>query len=94
MKITIVLDTEDREGLKDALQIANILARKHAGLSSYGRKAIFSKIELIKLLRAYGHECAKMAETARGSGEPPRFDGLREVKNFVDDRFDAFQKIT
>ena len=45
-KFTIILDTDDPQGLRDALQIATILNRNHhTGAGSYANKVKISKID-------------------------------------------------
>jgi len=80
-KFTIVLDTDDPQGLRDALQIATILNRNHhTGTASYINKAKISKIELIKMIR----EVAKLVEDGDiGSS-------LRDCKEYADLKWRAF----
>jgi len=80
-KFTIILDTDDPQGLRDALQIATILNRNHhTGADSYANKVKLSKIELIKMLR----EMAKLVEDGNiGSS-------LRDCKEFADSKWGAF----
>ena len=92
MKMTIVLDTSDVDGLKDAHKIASMLLRKHAGYNDIG-KPIFSKIELIKLMREYGKECQVLLARAEETQEVPSFSGLRFAKQFIDSRMDGFKKM-
>lgn len=92
MKMTIVLDTSDVDGLKDAHKIASMLLRKHAGYNDIG-KPIFSKIELIKLVREYGKECQSLLAESEEIGEVPSFSGLRFAKRFIDARMDGFKKM-
>ena len=92
MKMTIVLDTDDIEGLQDAYKIASMLSARHVPGFSVGGKVVIGKIALIKFLRAYGHECEAMAKEAAEKGEKPRFAGLRETKRFIEARWEEFQK--
>ena len=48
-KFTIVLDTDDPQGLRDALEIAVLLNRNHGG--SGAQTVEFTKIPLLKLVR-------------------------------------------
>ena len=68
-KFTIVLDTDDHKGLRDALDIA-ILLNKSAGNPSLP-KATLSKIQLIKLVRLVAKEvrAEKMDDSLRASKE-------------------------
>jgi hypothetical protein len=79
-KFTIVLDTDDREGLRDALEIATILNRNHrTGYESGITKAKIGKIPLIKLVR----EVARMVEDGKLDAS------LRDCKRFVDGRWEV-----
>jgi hypothetical protein len=77
-KFTIVLDTDDPVGLRDALEIATILNRNHrTGYESGVTKAKIGKIALIKLVR----EVARMVEDGKMDSS------LRGCKQFVDGRW-------
>ena len=77
-KFTIVLDTDDPQGLRDALEIATILNRNHRTLSADSPgKAKIGKIALIKLVR----DVAKLAESGKMDSS------LRDSKGFVDERW-------
>lgn len=75
-KFTIVLDTDDPQGLRDALEIATLLNKNH---QTFGPevKASFGKISLIKLVR----DVARLVE--RGKQD----SSLRDSKGFVDERW-------
>jgi len=78
-KFTIVLDTDDPQGLRDALEIATLLNKNHRTLSSNpGTKARIGKIALIKMIR----EVAKSVES--GSMD----SSLRDSKRFIDRRWE------
>ena len=78
-KFTIVLDTDDPQGLRDALEIATILNRNHGTLSSNpGAKAKIGKIALIKMVR----DVAKKVEEGKMTS------GLRDSKRFVDGKWE------
>lgn len=78
MKMTIILDTDDPQGLRDALEIATILNRNHGTLGmNPGAKAKIGKIALIKMVR----DVAKNVEEAKLSSS------LRDSKRFVDARW-------
>ena len=78
-KFTIVLDTDDPQGLRDALEIATLLNRNHHTLSGNpGTKARIGKIALIKMIR----EVAKSVES--GSMD----SSLRDSKRFIDRRWE------
>jgi len=76
-KFTIVLDTDDPQGLRDALEIATILNKNHQAFGSEV-KASFGKIRLIKLVR----DVAKLVEAGKMDSS------LRQSKGFVDERWD------
>ena len=78
MKMTIILDTDDPQGLRDALEIATILNRNHGTLGgAYNVKATIGKIALIKMVR----DVAREVEEAKLSSS------LRDCKRFVDARW-------
>ncbi len=78
MKMTIILDTDDPQGLRDALEIATILNRNHGTLDgAYNAKATIGKIALIKMVR----DVAREVEEAKLSSS------LRDCKRFVDARW-------
>ena len=77
-KFTIVLDTDDPQGLRDALEIATLLNKNHhTGWECGSTKVKIGKISLIKLVR----DVAKLVE----SGEMD--SSLRDSKGFVDERW-------
>ena len=77
-RFTIVLDTDDPQGLRDALEIATILNKNHGTLSADSPgKAKIGKIALIKMVR----DVAKNVEEAKLSSS------LRDCKQFVDARW-------
>ena len=88
MKMTIVLDTDDVDGLKDASKIATMLLNKHGTRDPfYSRQAHIGKIQLIKLLRAFAADAiAHMEEDPEA--ELGDIKGLRFGKRFVDARWD------
>ena len=77
-KFTIILDTDDPQGLRDALEIATILNRNHnTGYESSMPKAKIGKIAMIKLVR----------EVAREVEEGKMTSCLRDSKGFVDGKW-------
>ena len=77
-RFTIVLDTDDPQGLRDALEIATILNKNHGILEgAYNAKAKIGKIALIKMVR----EVAKNVEEGKLSSS------LRDSKRFVDGKW-------
>ena len=78
-RFTIVLDTDDPQGLRDALEIATILNKNHGTLSSTRTaKAKIGKIALIKMVR----------EVARNAEEGKLSSSLRDCKRFVDGKWE------
>jgi hypothetical protein len=76
-KFTLVLDTDDPQGLRDALEIAHLLNKNHNNIS-YGSNSIeIGKISLIKLVR----------QVAKDVEEGKITSSLRDSKHFVDDRW-------
>tara|TARA_R100000005_G_C4871699_1_gene127860 strand:- start:106 stop:360 length:255 start_codon:yes stop_codon:yes gene_type:complete len=80
VKLTLVIDTEDPEGVKDAYKVATMFYKKH-GHTNYGKTATFSKIAYIKMLRTFAREALK----AEANGEDP--SSLRFTKNYADKIF-------
>jgi hypothetical protein len=79
-KFTIVLDTDDPQGLRDALEIATILNRNHGtGYESGVMKAKIGKIAMIKLVR----DMAKSVENGKMDSS------LRDCKRFVDGKWEV-----
>ena len=77
-RFTIVLDTDDPQGLRDALEIATILNRNHSTLDGgYNTKAKIGKISLIKLVR----------QVAKDVEEGKMTSCLRDSKRFVDGKW-------
>ena len=77
-RFTIVLDTDDPQGLRDALEIATILNRNHGTLDgAYNVKAKIGKIALIKMVR----------QVAKNVEEGKMTSCLRDSKRFVDGKW-------
>ena len=93
MKMTIVLDTDDLDGLKDASKIATMLLDKHGARDPfYSRQASFGKIALIKLMRSFARDAIAHMEEAPGA-ELDDIKGLRFTKKFIDARWDGLSEI-
>ena len=80
MKLTLVVDTEDPEGVSDSLKIIKHFAMKHT-TPRYGLEVKYSKIPFIKMLRRF----AKDAKLAEEIGEDTT--GLRFTKRWADEIF-------
>ena len=85
MKITLVLDTEDDEGIVDTLKIVNHFYEKSISAAFHNRPLVrqvsYGKIHFIKMLR----EFARYAVDAHKEGEDPA--GLRFAKEYADSEF-------
>jgi hypothetical protein len=86
MKLTIVVDTDDVNGIKDSLKIVSHFANKHrlGGTEPFGVK--YGKIAFVKMLRHYGKHVTKALE----NGEDPH--SLRFAKFYADTQFDEQRK--
>ena len=85
MKMTLVVDTDDREGISDALKMIRIMNEKYAGNIGYHKES-FGKIEFIKLLRKFMKEsvvCLKNEDDnqVKSIDDMPN---LRNAKRFAD----------
>jgi len=93
MKMTIVLDTDDLDGLKDAQKIATMLLNKHGKRDPfYSRQASFGKIQLIKLVRAFAIEAITHMEEEDDAPISDEIKSLRFTKKFVDARWDELSR--
>ena len=85
MKMTLVVDTDDREGINDALKMVRIMHEKYAGNVGYHKES-FGKIEFIKLLRKYMKEsvaCLKNDDDGQVKSIED-MSNLRNAKRFAD----------
>ena len=79
-KFTIVLDTDDPQGLRDALEIATLLNKNHGTFGGNpASKARIGKIALIKMIR----DVAKLVESGKMDSS------LRASKRFVDPKWET-----
>ena len=78
-RFTIVLDTDDPQGLRDALAVATILNKNHNTLADFNPsvKVKIGKIALIKMVR----------EVAKDVEEGKMTSCLRDSKRFVDGKW-------
>ena len=81
MKLTIVIDTDDEQGVRDSYKIVNHFYRKFEPRAGYGREIRFGKIAFIKMLRKF----AKAAKAAEAAGEDT--GSLRWTKHYADPLF-------
>ena len=82
MKLTLVIDTDDVEGIHDSFKIVKHFLEKYTNTThNYGHKLSYGKIKHIKMLRAF----AKEAMIAYDQGEDPA--GLKFTKQYADKLF-------
>ncbi len=83
MKMTIVLDSDDVEGIVNAAKMIEILQAR-LGLQTSAAKKI-TRLKLVRIVQDY----AKLIAFEGGHKDFKEVDytGLREVKNFVDHRW-------
>tara|TARA_R110000824_G_scaffold156136_5_gene329041 strand:- start:237 stop:524 length:288 start_codon:yes stop_codon:yes gene_type:complete len=87
MKMVIVFDTDDQEGMMNTVKIVDQLAIDYLGKSIDARyKRTFSKIEFIKMLREFG-KTVKRAVQDDDTDEDGT--GLRFAKVFSEKVWDA-----
>ena len=82
MKMTIVIDTDDINGIEDAYKMVRIIYTKYVGTRSYDKRS-FGKIEFIKMLRKFGNE-AMMKYKSDENFELEQISSLRFTKTFAD----------
>ena len=83
MKMTIVLDSDDVEGIVNAAKMIEILQAR-LGLQKSTAKKI-TRLKLVRIVQDY----AKLIAFEAGYKDFKKVDytGLREVKNFVDHKW-------
>ncbi len=81
MKLTIVIDTDDIEGIADAFKIAGHFYRKYVVPRDWSHQLSYGKIKHIKMLRAF----ARKAIEAHEAGKDPV--SLRFTKDYTDALF-------
>jgi hypothetical protein len=81
MKLTIVIDTEDPDGVSDSYKIVDHFHKKVCRRGMHGRQISYTKIPFIKMLRKFAAEVIK----AEKDGEDGK--GLRLSKIFADAEF-------
>ena len=85
MKMTIVIDSDDREGIHDALKMVRIMHTKYSGNATYHKES-FGKIEFIKLLRKFMKESVEHLKD-EDDGQVKSINdmhNLRNAKRFAD----------
>ena len=85
MKMTIVIDSDDREGINDALKMVRIMHTKYSGNVTYHKES-FGKIEFIKLLRKFVRESVAHMNDPEDNQVKDVGDmgNLRNAKRFAD----------
>ena len=94
MKMTIVLDTDDIQGLEDAYKVADMLHKRHVrgGWPSSSKKVAFSKIALIKFIRNFARECEDQVAAGNLDALDPGLSSLRNTKRFVDAHWEGLDE--
>jgi hypothetical protein len=85
MKMTIVIDSEDIEGIKAALKISRMMHEQYVG-HGVSHKESFGKIEYIKTLRKFMRESVKHMkdEDSDQVKDVDDLGNLRNAKRFAD----------
>ena len=85
MKMTIVIDSDDREGINDALKMVRIMHQKYSGNTTH-HKEWFGKIEFFKLLRKVMKESVNHLNDEQSNQIKDINDmyNLRNAKRFAD----------
>jgi len=88
MKMTIVIDSDDREGIHDALKMVRIMHKKYSG-NATAHKESFGKIEFIKMLRKFMRESINHLNDEESNQVKDIDDlaNLRNAKRFADRMF-------
>ena len=84
MKMTIVIDSDDINGIEDAYKMVRIIYTKYVGVPYGAGKKSFGKIEYIKALRKFGRTAIESYKTDEGF-ELEDIGGLRFTKTFADE---------
>ena len=85
MKMTIVIDSEDTQGIDAALKVARLMHEKYVS-GGTSQKESFGKIEFIKMLRKFMRESLNHMNN-EDSGQVKDLDdlpNLRNAKRFAD----------
>ena len=86
MKMVIVFDTNDQEGMMNTVKIVDHLAIDYLGKSVDARyKRTFSKIEFIKMLRSFAQDVKRAVQDDSTDEDGT---GLRFSKEFSDKVWD------
>ena len=85
MKMTIVIDSEDRQGIDAALKITRLMHEKYVGTTAAHTES-FGKIEFIKMLRKFMKESVIHLQDEEDNQIRDISDmgNLRNAKRFAD----------
>jgi len=85
MKMTIVIDSEDTEGIRAALSITRLMHEKYVSSGTYHKES-FGKIEFIKMLRKFVKESVEHLndEDSNQVRDINDMGNLRNAKRFAD----------
>jgi len=87
MKMVIVFDTDDQEGMMNTVKIIDQLAVDYLGKNVDARyKRTFSKIEFIKMLRSFAQDVKRAVQDDETDQDGT---GLRFAKVFSEKVWDA-----
>ena len=88
MKMTIVIDSEDREGIDAALKVARLMHEKYV-TGGTSQKESVGKIEFIKMLRKFMRESVNHLndEDSNQVKDMDDLANLRNAKRFADRMF-------
>ena len=88
MKMTIVIDSEDTQGIQAALKIARLMHDKYVNNGTYHKES-FGKIEFIKTLRKFMKESIDHLNDEDSDQVKSLEDmgNLRNAKRFADRMF-------
>jgi hypothetical protein len=93
MKMTIVLDTDDPQGLIDAYKIASFILDKHTH-NHMSPKVRLGRIHLIKFLRQFAKECEDRKRDPDPDERVEDPSSLRVCKEFVDRKWESLIGVT
>jgi len=85
MKMTIVIDSDDTQGIDAALKIARLMHEKYVSTGPYHKES-FGKIEFIKMLRKFMKESIEHLNDEESNQVKDIGDmgNLRNAKRFAD----------
>jgi len=88
MKMTIVIDTDDINGIEDAYKMVRIMYTKYMGVPHGAGNRSFGKIQYIKLLRKFAKQAVEKYKTDEDF-DLQDIASLRFTKNFTDQVWEA-----